>query len=195
MGRRVARLVHIVVSCIDFRFLRLSVILQVMNRIIIFLLLWPGMAFGNWVGKLDLSSSGQAIILREGHDGQWLAGLSHPNLWHLDHNGNPLLHLGLFQAWNADNGNASFGPLAGLDLLGASKEVGVDVPGALGSLGEYLGLPSVFKPAVLFSQMLSIDAFVGYRPFHTPDVSGRLVYGGAATLKVPFGVKELQAGL
>lgn len=152
-------------------------------------------AQASWQGKLDLQSSVQPMILREVHDGQWLAGLAHPNLFHLDHNGNAILHVGVFSAWNAETGNSSFGPMAGVDLLGISKEVGVSIPGVLGYIGEAVNLPSLFKPAVYLTELLSLDAFVGYRPMHTNDVLGNWIYGAGATLRVPFGVKELQAGL
>jgi len=149
----------------------------------------------SWTGHLDLQSSVQPLALREIHDGQWLAGYAHPNLFHIDHNGNPIFHLGVFHAFNAEGGNASFGPLAGVDLMGISREVGVDVPALLGNLGEWTGAPSVFKPASYFVNLLSVDFFGGYRPVHTDDVLGNWIYGVGATLKIPFGVKELRAGL
>ncbi len=152
-------------------------------------------ASAQWVGKLDLQSSVQPLVLREARNGQWLAGLAHPNLWHLDHSGNPIFNIGFFQALNSESGNASFGPLAGVDLLGVSKEVGLDVPSTINAIGVALGVPSVFKPAVLFSQILSIDAFAGYMPTYSSDVKGPWIYGGAATLKIPFTVSELKAGL
>ena len=143
-----------------------------------------------WIGKLDLNSSVQPIVLRELHDGQWLTGLSHPNLWHLDKDGTSVFHLGLYQVWNAEHGNASFGPLVGVDLTGLSKIAGFDVPVQIGNLGEALHIPDLFKPAALISSMLSLDVVVGARPVHTADVIGELIYGVGFTLSVPLSVAQ-----
>lgn len=148
-----------------------------------------------WQGKLNLEPSVYPMVLREIHDGQYLYGISVPELWHLDHNGNIILHAGLYQAWNAESGNASVGPLLGLNLGGVGKEIGVDIPKFIGGLGDALKLAPLFKPISLFSSALSLDAFAGYRPIHTADVNGELVYGGACVLGIPFGPKNLEAGL
>lgn len=177
--------------------------MQMKIKIIIKRLVVATMVFGNlssfahavWQGKLDLQSSVQPLVLREVHDGQWLAGIAHPSIFRLDHNNNTIIHAGVFQAWNAENGNASFGPLVGLDLSGISNDLGFNISDMISSLGKGLNLPTFFKPAAYFADILSLDAFVGYRPIHTADVNGELVYGGAACLKIPFGVSELQNGL
>ena len=165
-----------------------------MKKLILALLLVPGIAGAVVSGKLDLSPTVQALVLRDANDGQWLAGTAH-YLWLLKHNENTILHLGIFNAFNAESGNGSFGPLFGLDLMGASKDIGLDIPATISLIGDWSGIPSVFKPAAYFSSLLSIDAFGGYRPIHTSDVNGPWIYGGAAALKIPFGVKELQQGL
>ena len=142
----------------------------------------------NWSGKLDLDPVVSPVALRELKDGQWLAGIAKENIWHLDQLGVQRFHIGLFQAWNAEKGNASFGILAGPDIpLGLASKIG--------ALGEALSLPNFFKPAQYISSVLSINAFGGYRPIHTDDVYGSWVYGVAARLSIAFGVKELQKGL
>lgn len=159
------------------------------------LALIPMQVRAQWTGKWDLSSSVQATAFRELHDGQYLAGISHPNLWSLNHGANRLFHIGIFEAWNSEHGNASFGPIAGADLLGISNEVGLNIPNLLNSIGTSVNLPSIFKASSYFVNMLTIDAFVGWRPVHTSDVIGNLTYGIGASLNVPFGIKELQNGL
>ena len=165
-----------------------------MKKLFLVLFLLPGLAKANWYGSLDLSPTVQPLILREAHDGKWLAGSAH-YLWLLHHNRNTIAHFGLFNAYNAQNGNGSFGPLIGLDLMGLSKDIVIDIPDTIANFGEWLGLPSIFKPVSLFTEILSIDAFTGYRPVHTSDVDGKFIYGGAAALKIPFGAQELKHGL
>src|SRR3990167_5215064 len=148
-----------------------------------------------WQGKLELEPSVYSTVFRVIHAGQYLTGLTVPNLFRLNHNGNTILHAGLFHAWNAEGGNASFGPIVGIELGGISRDIGVDIPKAIGSIGESLRMQTIFKPVALFSSALSLDSFIGYRPIHTAAVIGELVYGGAITLAMPFGSQELKAGL
>ncbi len=155
----------------------------------------PCISHGAWQGKLDLQPNVQPLLLREVADGQWLAGYTAPNIFHIDHNGNPIFHIGLFHAFNAEGGNSSFGPIAGLDLAGISRDIGFSVPSLISGLGTGLGLEKVFKPAALFAEALTLDAFIGYRPVHTADVYSEWVYGGGIALKIPFGTKNLEAGL
>lgn len=160
-----------------------------MNKIsTLILLLLSSTASATWQGKLDLNPTVSPILIRELHDGQWIAGVTKENLWHLDKDGIQRFHAGVFQAWNAEHGNASTGMVIGVD-------VPVPLSYGLKTLGEGFGLPSVFKPATLFSSMLSFDVIGGFRPFHSADVNGNWVYGLGAKLGISFGVKELQDGL
>lgn len=149
---------------------------------------------GNWKGRLDLDPVAQPIVLREAHDGQWLAGIQHPGLFGLYHRGNRIFHAGVFQAWNSEGGNASAGPIAGLDFRGVLADVGYDIPTLIDSVGNWVGLPALFRPAHLIADMTTLDVFVGYRPIHSADVNGSWVYGGAAGLKIKFGTSDLQNG-
>lgn len=158
-----------------------------MKKLAALLLLLSAPAGALWQGKLDLDPTVAPIVIRELHDGQWLAGVTKENLWHLDHDGAQRLHAGVFQAWNAEKGNASLGLVAGVDLpayLGP----------ALQALGSALGLGETFKPLQYFSSVLSLDAIGGYRPLHSPDVHS-WVYGAGARLNIGFGVQELKRGL
>lgn len=151
-----------------------------------------GLTYGanaTWHGKLDLDLSVQPGVYREIHDGQWLYGVS-KSMFHLQDNRLAWLHFhaGPFIAWNAESGNAAFGPKAGLvlnDVLTYS----------LGKIGHGLGLETIWKPFSLVQEMVTLDFFGGYRPKHTPDVLGNWVYGGSANLRVAFGAKELEAGI
>ena len=138
------------------------------------------------VGKFDLEPTVHPLALREIHDGQWIAGIG-KDFWRLESNGREILHIGLFQAWNAEHGNASFGPSLGLKLPGITP--------AIGKIGEALQLPNFFKPAQYLASCVSLESFVGYRPIHTADVLGEIVYGFGARLNIEFGLSELQNGL
>lgn len=153
-----------------------------------------GLAFATWQGKLDLEPSVSPIILREAHDGQWLYGIAHPNLFKLLHNENTIFHVGAFQAWNAESRNASFGLLAGVDLIGASRDIGLDIPLRLGQVADWANVGTSFGVVKYVQEMISLDFFGGYRPVHTDDVLGQWVYGAAASLKIKFGAGELQNG-
>lgn len=141
-----------------------------------------------WTGRFDLSPAVSPIMIRELHDGQWLAGVTKENIWHLDHNDKQLIHAGIFQAWNTERGNASFGPVIGLDLPIGLGPVIANMAAAIG-LGEF------FKPLQYVGSALSLDAIGGYRPIHTSDVDGSWVYGAGLRMNIAFGVKELQKGL
>lgn len=154
-----------------------------------------GTANAALVGKLDLASSVQPFAARELHDGQWLAGVAHPNLFHADLNGIPIFHAGIFQCWNTENGNASFGPMAGIDLGGLSQLAGVGIPQLLDLVAQATNLQKTVSAVRFIPNLLSIDGFAGYRPIHTADVNGEFVYGYAFTLSIPFGLTELQQGM
>lgn len=147
-----------------------------------------GVLSGPWSGKLDLNPVVQPLVMRELHDGQWLAGVAKPNLWHLDQAGVQRFHLGAFQSWNAEHGNPAFGLMAGIDIAD-------HIALAAGAIGGAIGVPSLFKPAALLGSVLSLDFLGGYRPFHDASVKGPWMYGVGAMLKVPFGIAELQKGL
>ena len=155
---------------------------------VVALICFGSQAHAAWVGKLDLSPVVSPIMIREIHDGQWLYGVTKENLWHLDHNGEQRIHVGLFQAWNTEHGNASFGPVVGVD-------VPLRLSQAIGGIASSLGLDQTFKPLQYVGAVLSVDAIGGYRPVHSADVNGPWVYGVGVRLNVAFGVKELQKGL
>ena len=90
-------------------------------------------------------------------------------------------------AWNAEHGNHSVNLTAGTPLGSPMM--------AIGRAGEMIGLPNLFSPLRYASSMVSVESFVGYRPIHTPDVLGNLVYGYAFKLTISFGVKELRYGM
>lgn len=145
-----------------------------------FLLICPASAA--WQGKLNLDSNLDPVMIRELHDGQWLAGVSKGNLFHVDQDGVQRLHVGVFQAWNAEQGNPATGLVAGVDLP----------PGFAAALAS--GLPDWFKPVEYVQAAVSLDFFGGYRPQHTEDTH-QWIYGVGAKLRVKFGSKELQKGL
>lgn len=155
--------------------------------LILSILGYIGVSEAAWVGKLDLSPNVSPVMLRELGDGQWLAGLAKPDIWHLDKDDVQWAHAGIFHAWNAEKGNPSFGLMAGIDLPKAGPYIS--------KLGKALELESVFKPLTVAEGWVSIEAFGGYRPVHTPDVKGNWVYGIGAKMNIKFGVKELQNGL
>lgn len=133
--------------------------------------------------SLNLNPSVSPTVLREMHDGQYLFGIAKPDLvkW-------GILQAGIFQAWNAEHGNASAGPLLGV----ASP---VDFSQKLGALAEALHMGALYKPVTYFKSVASVNGFGGYRPIHSADVRGNWVYGVAATLRVEFGIPELEKGL
>lgn len=135
-----------------------------------------------WQGKLNLDTNLDPVMIRELHDGQWLAGFAKGNLWHLDQNGVSRFHAGLFQAWNAEHGNPATGLVLGLDLP----------PGLAAAAAA--GLPEWFKPGTYLTAAVTLDFFGGYRPQHSDDTH-QWIYGIGAKLKIAFGVKELQQGL
>lgn len=145
-------------------------------------------ANATWKGSLDLNPVMSPIVIRELHDGQWLAGVVKENIWHLDQDGIQRFHAGVFQAWNAEHGNASTGMVFGIDIPAHLAE-------SLQALGDGLNMHSTFKPASLLGSMLSFNFIGGYRPFHSSDVIGPWVYGFGARLSIKFGVQELQKGL
>ena len=155
----------------------------------------PCQAFAIWTGRLDLSPTVSPLVIRELHDGQWLAGITKENLWHLDYNSitgsqwdGQRLHAGVFEAWNAEHGNATFGIVSGFDIPVALSQ-------AIFSIGNAIGLTNTFKPAQYLASALSLDGLVGYRPWHDASVNGDLTYGVACRLNIAFGVSELQKGL
>lgn len=133
--------------------------------------------------SLNLSPSVSPALLREMHDGQYLFGIAKPDLvkW-------GIAQAGLYQAWNAEHGNASFGPMLGVYSP-------VDFSEKIGALAESLHMGMLYKPVKYFKSVASLNAFGGLRPVHSADVKGNWVYGVAATLRVEFGMPELQAGL
>lgn len=133
--------------------------------------------------SLNLSPAVSPTVLREMNDGQWLFGIAKPDLlkW-------GIVQAGIFQAWNAEHGNASAGP-----MLGVSSPI--DFSEKIGAMAEALHMGFLWKPVQYFKSVASINAFGGYRPIHSADVVGNWVYGGAATLRVEFGIPELQKGL
>lgn len=158
-------------------------------------LLLLGNAYAGWEGKLDLTPNVSPIVIREVHDGQWLAGVSKNNILHLDYSGDTnsvwngqRFHLGAFEAWNTEHGNASTGLVGGVDIPLPLSE-------ALGYISSALQLQESFKPAEYLSSMISFDIIGGYRPLHDASVNGNWVYGAGASLNIAFGVKELQKGL
>lgn len=161
-----------------------------MKTMLLALMLLPSVSFASLVGKLNLQPSVQPIIARELHDGQWLAGISHPDIWALVYHGagnllysdgDQVFHAGLFTAWNAEKGNASYGPLAGVNIP-------LKIGSLLQSMGDNLGLSTTFKPISFAGSYLSIDGFGGVRPFHTSDVIGNWVYGFLFQVKIPFAI-------
>lgn len=153
----------------------------------------PASVSAAWVGRFDLNPAVSPIVIRELHDGQWIAGITKENLWHLDNTGAGALagqraHVGIFEAWNAQHGNASFGTVVGIDIP-------VKLAEAIQSIGESFGLQQSFKPLSYVGSALSLDAIAGLRPAHSADVSGPFVYGFGARLNVAFGVSELKKGL
>lgn len=135
-----------------------------------------------WKGALNLNSDFAPVMIRELHDGQWLAGVAKTDIWHLDQDGVQRFHAGLFQAWNAERGNPTFGTVVGVDLpVGLATSIAA-------------ALPDWFKPSTYIASAVSLDFFGGYRPQHSDDTHS-WVYGIGAKLKVSFGQKELQKGL
>lgn len=167
-----------------------------MKKIIAALMFMSVTANATWQGKFDLTPLVSPIVIRELHDGQWLYGVTKENLWHLDYQGSDPLslwngqrfHVGVFQAWNAENGNASFGMVSGIDVpLPVSQLIGQ----AVGATG----LTSTAKWLSLLGSALSLDFIGGYRPIHTNSVNGDWIYGIGARLSIKFGATDLQKGL
>lgn len=135
-----------------------------------------------WVGKLNLNSNFSPVMIRELHDGQWLAGVAKGDIWELDQNGVKRAHAGMFQAWNAEQGNPATGLVLGVDLP----------PGFAAGIAS--GLPEFFKAGAYMGAAVSLDFFGGYRPQHSNDTHS-WIYGVGAKLSISFGTKELQNGL
>jgi len=80
-----------------------------MKKLIFALFIMPCLSHGAWQGKLNLAvNESQPIMLRELNDGQWLFGVSKPDIFHVDRNGAQWFHAGVFQAWNAEKLNPTF---------------------------------------------------------------------------------------
>ena len=159
-----------------------------MKKYLFLMVLFASPVQAAWQGKLNLAlNESQPVVLRELHDGQWLAGVAKPDIFHLDRDGVQWFHAGAFHAWNAEKGNPTFGFIAGVDLPKAGPYIA--------SLAKALELEGLFKPLMYADSLVSIDGFAGYRPVHSPDVNGNFTYGVGARLNIAFGVKELQKGL
>lgn len=141
--------------------------------------------WSRWHGKLNLDlKTVSPIIARELNDGQWLAGIDF-TAWTLYRNDLEILHVGIFQAWNAEHGNTSTGL-----TLGRNTSVGK----VLGPIAKRMHLDNYWKPTTLLGAIISLDGFLGYRPQHAQDVQGNLVYGALARLSIPFSVEDLKKG-
>lgn len=150
-----------------------------------------GQAWATLVGKYDLDPTLSPVIARELHDGQYLAGIAHPHLWCLQYvgqdtalyaNGTCVMHAGVQTLWNAEKGNASYGPLFGFNIPGNVNPI-------LQSIGEWAGLHQNSIDAL--SSALTVDFFAGYRPIHTADVIGSFTYGYSCTFSLKFGVTKM----
>lgn len=154
--------------------------------LIVALVLIPLSSFAAWQGKLDLTPVVNPLVIRELHDGNWLAGYAKPNLWHLDKDGREWFHAGIWHAWRTDHGDPAIGLSAGVNIG--------DMGSVLGAISDVLGLDATAKWTRIIGGAVSIDGYGGYRPVHGPDVHD-WAYGIGAMLTKKFGLPDLAKGL
>lgn len=135
-------------------------------------------------GKLDLTPTVNPVLIRELHDGNWLAGYGKSNLFHLDLNGTEIFHAGVFHAWRTNQGDPS---------LGLSLGIAAPAAPALGLILDSLQLPQTAKFLQNVSATVAIDGYGGYRPIHGPDVHS-WIYGVGMVLQARVGLPDLKAG-
>lgn len=138
---------------------------------------------------LNASMVPEPVVIRDAHNGIWLAGVK-KDVLSIDLGMSNALekgYLGVFHAWNAEKGDPVLGFSLGLKLR--------DLLPAVGSVMGLLGFGSVYKPLEYASNIVQINTYAGVRPKISANVNGRFMYGAGASLNIPFGVKELEKGL
>lgn len=141
-----------------------------------------------FVGRLDLASDPQAIVLRDLEDGLWLVGLQKDlwKLWHVEARSKYLkteteiLHLSFFVASRLEGQAPAYGPAVGTNVgplarglaekISLVKAAAKSSPPWLGKLGDWT----------------SLDFYTGYRPVISPD-EHRWMWGVGGKVRIPFG--------
>lgn len=141
-----------------------------------------------WHGHLDVSKESlqanlpNPLLLRGLADGQWMAGLKE-NVWSLDHNDKPRLHIAAYSTWRVDNGDSEWGVMPSIPINPL-------VTKAIAATVDALSFGSInHEPELKFFDMaLEVGAFVGWRPSpqadvdHNRNLGGHLDYGYSITL-------------
>lgn len=160
-----------------------------MKKLIALILLVMQAPFASAAVKYDLSLSVDPVMIRDIHQGIWLAGIK-KDVVSFDTGLSGVLdkaYLGVFQAWNAEKGDPVFGLSAGVRLG--------DLAAGMGSVASLLGLGTVYKPLQYAGNFVHFNTFVGGRPQISHNVRDHFMYGAGVALNIPFGVSELQKGL
>jgi hypothetical protein len=122
------------------------------------------------------------VTIREINDGNWYVGYAKSDIFKLEYNGTEQLHFGVVHAWRT-SGDAMLG-------LSLGRHVSQDIAPIL----TLLGLEKTAKFIYLAKEVVSIEAYGGFRPIHSPDVHD-WAYGVGVVLQKSFGLPDLTKGL
>ena len=140
---------------------------------------------GQWQFGLDKGLTAGGCVQRELNDGQLLAGPC-KDVFVLAKNGENVLHLGAYVMYNAERGNASYGPRLGVTVGPAAKALISKAAEAFPVLEQYADwTPPPFLQYL--NKILTLDYGVAYRPYHTEDVRGNITHGPMCMLTIPLG--------
>ena len=134
------------------------------KKLLLSLLLVPSMAHaGRWAGKLDLPQNPDAVIAREFHDGNWVAG-GQEQIWHLEYNGREVFHVSLAVVSRTDGTDTAFGPMIGLPIGSLGQVLQNLMTGAAPELSDHA------KFLKTLGDWISLEGGMAWRPVHGADV-------------------------
>lgn len=152
-----------------------------------------GSSFGGssaWQFGLNMDPMpASGCLQRELHDGQWLAGPCRKILLlakqQSDGSFRSIFHVGAYALANTERANWAYGPMAGVDVVGASAAA---LGKVAGNLPYVEGLLDWTPPPFIsyINNILTVDFGVAYRPNPTADVKGHWTYGPMVTLNIPL---------
>ena len=139
---------------------------------------------GQWQFGIDKGLTLGGCIQRELHDGQWLAGPCR-DVFVIARNGDPVIHLGAYVNYNAERGNASYGPRLGVSVGRFGNfciEKASELIPAIEAYSKWKAPPFM----QYIGSVVTIDYGVGWRPQHDESVKGELTHGPMFKLDIPL---------
>ena len=139
---------------------------------------------GQWQFGIDKGLTLGGCIQRELHDGQWLAGPCR-DVFVLARDGYSMIHLGAYVNYNAERGNASYGPRLGVSVGRFGNYVLEKASESVPWVEHYASWKA--PPFMQYlGSIMTLDYGVGYRPVHTSDVIGNWTHGPMFKLDIPI---------